>query len=94
METRSTQEGLTTRLKRKNSATGFRPGASKACEALLYEFTGHCGAETPEELTVERIAAPSIKEGLVYLRRWRPDFEVMSMQYIGLITSLSGTPLD
>jgi len=37
-----------TRLKRKKRATAFRPGASKACEALLYEFIGNCGTETPE----------------------------------------------
>ena len=36
-----------TRLRSKKSATAFRPGTSKACEALLYEFSGHCGAETP-----------------------------------------------
>jgi hypothetical protein len=35
-------------MKRKKSATAFRAGASKACEALLYEFTGNCGTETPE----------------------------------------------
>ena len=49
---------------------------------------------TPEERTVKRIAAASIEESLGYLRRWRPEFEVMSVRYIGLITWLSGTPLD
>jgi hypothetical protein len=44
----STRESLMTRSKRKKSATAFRPGTSKACEALLYEFTGNCGTETPE----------------------------------------------
>jgi len=55
----------------------FRPGRSWACEAQVYEFAGHCGAERPEESSVERIAAASIDEGLAYLRRWRPDFQVM-----------------
>jgi len=90
----STRESPMTRSKRKKSATPFRPGTSKACEALLYVFTGYCGTEMPEEPIVERIAAPSIEEGLVYLRRWRPDFEVTSVRYIGLITLLSGSPLD
>ena len=45
----------------------FGPGSSGACEALLYKFIGHHETETPEELTVERIAAASIGEGLAYL---------------------------
>ena len=54
----------------KKKRAAFRPGSSPACEALLYECPGRCGAETPEEPTVERIAAARIEEGLVYLRRW------------------------
>ena len=69
-----TQEGVMTDKKRR---VAFRTGSSNACESLLYEFTSHYGSGTSEEAIVERIAAARIKEGLVYLRRWRPDLEVM-----------------
>ena len=36
----------------------------------------------------------SFEGGLVDLRRWRPEFEVMSVQSVGLITLLSRSPLD
>jgi hypothetical protein len=87
-------KSLITRLKSKKSATAFRPGTSKGCEALLYEFTGPSGSGTTEESTIERIATASIEAGLVYLRRWRPDFEVTSVQSLGLVTLLSESPLD
>ncbi len=75
----------------KKSAGGFRRGASKACEATLYEFVSRGGAEeTAGEPAVERIAASSLEEGLAYLRRWRPEFEVTSMQRVGLVTLLYG----
>ena len=78
----------------KKKGPTFRTGTSKACEAVLYEFAGHSGAETLEVPTVERIAAASIEEGLVCLRRCRPDFQVTSVRHVGLVTLLSGSPLD
>lgn len=47
----------------KKKRAAFRLGTSKACEAMLYEFTGHYGAETPQDPIVERIAAASFEEG-------------------------------
>jgi len=78
----------------KKKQLAFRPGTSKACETQLHEFAGRCGAERPEKSSVERIATAGIDEGLAYLRRWRPDFQATSVQRVGLITLLSGSPLD
>lgn len=72
----------------------FRVGRFGACEARLYEFHGHHYPSSSEEEKVERLVAESIYEGLMYLKRREPDFEVMSVQCIGLITLLSGSPLD
>jgi len=80
------------RTKRRSAA--FRQGRFGACEARLYEFRGRSDSSSSEEEKVERFAADSIYEGLVYLKRREPDFEVMSAQYVGLITLLSGSPLD
>ena len=79
--------------KKKSSAT-FRQGRFGACEAHLYEFRGRDYPCDSDEERVERLAAESIYEGLVYLQRREPDFEVTSVQRVGLITLLSGTPLD
>jgi hypothetical protein len=79
--------------KKKNS-TAFRQGRFGACEARLYEFRGHAYPGDPDEETLQRIAAQSIFEGLQYLQRRDPDFEVVSVQCIGLVTLLSGATLD
>jgi hypothetical protein len=73
---------------------GFVTCLKKNATAFQRHLKRDCGDETYEELIVARIAADSIEEALVYLRRWRPDFEVMSLQRIGLVTLLSGAPLD
>lgn len=72
----------------------FRPGRFGGCEARLYEFRGRDCLSSSEEERVKRLAADSIYEGLVYLRRREPDFEVSSVQCIGLVTLLSGSTLD
>jgi hypothetical protein len=51
-------------MKDKKGRVAFLPRSSGACEALLYEFTGHYRSSTPKEP--------------IYLRRWRPDFEVLT----------------
>jgi len=58
--------------------TAFRQGRFGACEARLYEFRGRSDSSSPEEEKIERFAAESIFEGLVYLKRREPDFEVVS----------------
>jgi len=81
-------------MKDKKRPAAFRQGRFGACEARLYEFRGRCYPSSSEEEKIERFAADSIYEGLVYLKRREPDFEVMSVQCVGLITLLSGSPLD
>jgi hypothetical protein len=81
-------------MKTNKKPAAFRQGRFGACEARLYEFRGRPDSSNSEEEKVERFAADSIYEGLVYLRRREPDFEVISVQCIGLITLLSGSPLD
>ena len=41
-----------------------------------------------------QIHFPNAYEGLVYLKRREPDFEITSVQLIGVVTLLSGSPLD
>lgn len=72
----------------------FRPGRLGACETRLYEFRGHRYPSSSDEEKVVRLAAESIYEGLMYLKRREPDFEVMSVQCMGLITLLSSSPSD
>jgi len=81
-------------MSNKKRPAGFRPGRSGACEARLYEFRGRNYPCSLEQEKIERLAADSIYEGLVYLKRREPDFEVMSVQCTGLVTLLSGSPLD
>jgi len=81
-------------MRNKKRPAAFRQGRFGACEARLYEFRGRYHPSTSEEEKVERFATDSIYEGLVYLKQREPDFEVMSVQCIGLITLLSGSPLD
>jgi len=78
----------------KKRPTAFRQGRFGACEAHLYEFRGLDCPSSSEEERVERLAADSIFQGFVYLKRREPDFEVTSVQLIGLVTLLSGSPLD
>jgi len=81
----------------KSRKAKFRPGASGACEATLYEFRGDANPMPGEETTetpVARVAAADIHEALAYMRRWRPEFEIRAVQHIGLITVVSGSPLD
>jgi len=60
----------------------------------LYEFRGRDYPSSSDEEKVERLAVDSIYQGLVYLKRREPDFEITSVQLIGLVTLLSGSPLD
>jgi hypothetical protein len=81
-------------MSRKKKPAPFRQGRFGACEAHLYEFRGRDYPSDPDEERIERLAAESLYEGLLYLRRRDPDFEVVSVKCIGLVTLLSGSPLD
>ena len=41
-----------------------------------------------------RVAAADLQEALSYLRRWRSEFEFRSVECQGLVTLVSGSPLD
>ena len=62
------------------------------CEAKLFEVTG--SDELNHDKRTERIAAGTIQEVVAHLQRRHPHFRVASVQEIGLMVLLSGTPLD
>jgi hypothetical protein len=70
----------------------FRPGRSGACEARLYQFTGI--ADGDHEPPVKRIAACSLHEALVYLRRWHSDLDILRVELVAVIEMVSGSPLN
>ena len=72
----------------------FRTGSSGACEAQLWEFTAPPNAGDSEPAAVERVAAESLDEALQYLLQRHPDFVIVKVDYLGLISMLSGSPLD
>lgn len=67
-------------MRNKKKEAAFRRGRFGACEARLYEFRGRYYLSSSDEEKVERFAAGSMFEGLVYLKRHEPDFEVTSVQ--------------
>jgi len=71
----------------------FCTGSPGSCEALSYESTGHCESGTrprnqPSSESRQYRRKPGLSEAMAALSR------SMSVQYVGLITLLSGTPLD
>ena len=89
--------------KNKQVANRFVIGRHGGCEALLFEFRERspCIAEAgkPESTDVHkrettRIAANTLDEALEYLRWDRPHFVIESVQNLGLIVLVSGSPLD
>ena len=75
--------------------TGFRPGKSGVCEAVLWEFFGPSQfLEKGDEIPVERVAAASLEQALQFLRREYPDFVIARVISLGIIAMLSGSPLD
>jgi hypothetical protein len=75
--------------KRKSS---FRPGSTGACEAVLFEVVG--SDEAGEATRSERFAAASLYEVISYLHRRDAEFRISSVQQLGLVVLLSGTPLS
>ncbi len=70
----------------------FRCGAGGACEASLFTFTSRC--EEGEEPPVGRIAAASMEEALEYMRAHCADFQIIRLEFVGMLRMLSGTPVD
>jgi hypothetical protein len=73
----------------------FRPGATGACEAALWTFSGPSGTlrenGTPE---VYWVAAESLEEALRYMRLRYADFVIAEARYLDVIPLISGSPLD
>ncbi len=71
----------------------FRPqGRTGACEAVLFEVVGDDGPG--EQTRTARFAAQSVHEVVTYLRHRDPEFRISSVQQVGLVVLLSGTPLN
>jgi hypothetical protein len=75
---------------RKRSLHRFHVGAHGGCETSLFEFT----EKSSPEPHVVRIAALKLDEALAYLRWHEPDFTIESVQNLGLILMVSGSPVD
>jgi hypothetical protein len=75
---------------RRQSTSGFEVGTRGGCEAHLFEFQEECTAE-PRSV---RIAAIKLDEALSYLRWHAPDFQIKSVQNLGLILLVSGSAVD
>ena len=86
---------------KKNYTSKFRPGTHGGCEALLYEFREGSpldsidGARMPSARSrVTLIAVESFEEAVAYLRYDSPDFRVQTVNCLGLMIMVSGSPAD
>jgi len=81
--------------KRSSMKTRFRRGRTGACEAQLWNFMGPPGIlkddHAPE---VHWVAAESLDAAILYLRRRHDDFMIAEARFLGMISLLSGSPLD
>ena len=82
----------------------FEVGNHGGCEASLFEFresvrhqeTESAGRESPRppERNTVRIAATTFDQALAYLRWTEPEFKIDSVQNLGIILLISGSPVD
>jgi hypothetical protein len=84
--------------KRAKKNNKFRTG-SHGCEARLYEFREwplltDSDERSPEPARVVLIAAITLEEALAYLLFASPDFNVHTVNCVGLIIIVSGSPLN
>jgi hypothetical protein len=68
----------------------FNSGKCGLCEAYLFEFQEVRMGE-PRSLT---IAAARLEDALSHLREDSPEFQIKSVQNLGVIVMVSGSPLD
>lgn len=71
-------------------AKQFITGNSGECEAYLFEFQ----EQGSEERRMMTIAAAKLEDAVSYVRRDSPNFQIKSVQNLGLIVLVSGSPLD
>lgn len=89
--------------KKADKRTRFRLGNHGGCEALLWEFkerprldeTEHTFGDKPiESPRVVLIGAEKLEEALEYLRFHSPEFEIHTVDCLGLLIMVSGSPID
>ena len=95
---------MSKREKDKEAVSRFKVGSHGGCEASLFEFresgpyqeTETSGRESPRlpERNTVRIAATTFDEALTYLRWTEPEFKIDSVQNLGIIILVSGSPMD
>jgi hypothetical protein len=82
----------------------FEVGSLGGCEASLFEFrecapyqeseTALRESPRPPQQNTVRIAARTFDEALTYLRWTEPEFKIDSVQSLGIIILVSGSPVD
>ena len=75
---------------RKRRPNRFGVGTHGGCETRLFEFREQ---HLPEPHIV-RVAAVSLDEALAGLRWYEPEFDIESVQNLGIILMVSGSPVD
>jgi hypothetical protein len=80
--------------KKRPTNTRFRPGATGACEAQLWSFTGPPVILADDASRVHWVAAESLEAALRYMRQRFDDFTISEARLVGVIPLLSGSPLD
>jgi hypothetical protein len=75
---------------RKQPANRFAVGTRGGCESRLFEFR----EKHLSEPRIVRIAALGFDEALAGLRWHEPEFEIDSVQNLGIILMVSGSPVD
>jgi len=90
--------------KKTKNKNKFRPGRHGGCEARVYEFREQAASPEPDDdclpeptrnvPRVVLIAAETLDEALAYLRYDTPDFDVRTVNCVGLIIMVSGSTLN
>ncbi len=73
---------MKSRKKNTDNNAAFRPGSEGVCEAQLWESES------------QLVAVESLDQALKYMRRRRDDFIINKAESLGMISLLSGLPLD
>ena len=71
---------------------GFRPGPRGACEAHLFAFSRFTADADADKETPRLIAATSLLEAVMFLKRDAPDYRIRAVEHCGVIIMLSGSP--
>jgi hypothetical protein len=70
-------------------------GATGKCEAELWCFTGSSRTIYADEAArLNWVAAESLDAALLYVRQRYDDFMITEASFVGMISLLSGAPLD